>query len=311
MFELGQARCFMAVATELSFSRAAERLNMTQPPLSRQIALLERQLGVRLFERSTRTVALTAAGRRFFIEAQDLLERAHATAFNVRRMAQGDIGTVTISFVSSAVYDFLPKVIAEGRQSHPEIEISLREMNTADQLEALRLRQTDIGIVRSPLNQQGFASEPLVRENFVLALPRQHALAALPHLALAHLDGQPMIMYALSAWQPFYELLTGLFRSAEVRPEYVQYISSTITILALVNTGMGLALVPESAARIRFADTVFRHIPLPAGIQSALYLVWREDNDNPAFRVMLTALRQSVLTLANGALADRPPAGTG
>ncbi|WP_413738459.1 LysR family transcriptional regulator [Sodalis sp. RH21] len=294
MFDLGQARCFMAVATELSFSRAAERLHMTQPPLSRQIQLLERQLGVRLFERTTRAVTLTAAGRRFFIEAQDLLERAHATAFNVRRMAQGDIGTVTISFVSSAVYDFLPKVIAEGRHSHPDIDISLREMSTAEQLEALRLRQTDIGIVRSPLGQQGFESECLVREDFVLAIPRNHALATLPEIALEQLEGQPVIMYSLSAWQPFYELLTGMFRSVDVRPEYVQYISSTITILALVNTGMAMALVPESATRVHFENTAFRRIKLPAGIQSALYLVWREDNDNPAFRVMLAAIRQSV-----------------
>src|SRR5471030_750054 len=115
MFELTQLRCFTTVATELNFRRAAERLNMTQPPLSRQIQLLEHHLGVELFTRTTRSVALTAAGRAFFIEAQNLLERAQQAAATARRFAEGDIGSVNISFVGSAVYEFLPKVIAEAR----------------------------------------------------------------------------------------------------------------------------------------------------------------------------------------------------
>ncbi|TCL02091.1 LysR family transcriptional regulator [Sodalis ligni] len=299
MFELGQLRCFLAVATERSFSRAAVRLNMTQPPLSRQIQLLEHQLGIRLFDRTTRSVVLTAAGRAFFIEAQDLLERAHSAAFTARKVAQGDIGTVTISFVSSAVYEFLPNVIAEGRKSHPHINIALREMTTAEQLEALRLHRTDIGIVRSPLDQQGFGCECLVREKFVLAVPREHSLATQRQVTLRDLDDQPFIIYALSSWQPFHELMAGMFRSAEVRPEFVQHIGSTLTILALVNTGMGLALVPESATKIRFDNTRFRDIELPPGVLSLLYLVWRVDNDNPAFQVMLTAIRKSVHTLPN------------
>ncbi|EDY0584555.1 LysR family transcriptional regulator, partial [Salmonella enterica subsp. enterica] len=104
MFELSQLRFFLAVATELNFSRAAKRLNMTQPPLSRQIQLLEHQLGVELFDRTTRSVVLTAAGRRFFIEAQDLLQRAHVAMLNAQKMSQGNIGSVNISFVASAVY---------------------------------------------------------------------------------------------------------------------------------------------------------------------------------------------------------------
>lgn len=305
MFELSQLRFFMAVATELNFSRAAKRLNMTQPPLSRQIQLLEHQLGVELFDRSTRSVALTAAGRRFFIEAQDLLQRAHTATLTAQKMAQGNIGTVTISFVSSSVYAFLPKVVAQGRERYPHIEIALKEMTTGEQFEALRLRQTDIAIVRAPAGQTGVSSERLVRESFVLALPRKHPLAEVEQLTLAHLDKQPFIMYALSAWQPFYELLAGMFRSANIQPDYVQHIGSTLTILSLVNTGMGVALVPESAARILFDETVFRHIALPQGIESLLYLAWRDDNDNPAFKVMLDSIRQSIADKAPGDYQQR------
>ncbi|EBU6441911.1 LysR family transcriptional regulator [Salmonella enterica subsp. enterica serovar Oranienburg] len=295
MFELSQLRFFLAVATELNFSRAAKRLNMTQPPLSRQIQLLEHQLGVELFDRTTRSVVLTAAGRRFFIEAQDLLQRAHVAMLNAQKMSQGNIGSVNISFVASAVYAFLPMVVARGKERYPHIDISLKEMTTGEQFEALRLWQSDIGLVRAPSALTGVSSEILVSEPFVLAVPRQHELATLSDITIAHLDKQPFIMYALSAWQPFYELLTGMFRSNNIQPDYVQYIGSTLTILSLVNAGMGMAFVPESAARILFDNIVYRHITLPAGIESLLYLAWRDDNDNPAFKVMLELIKFSMV----------------
>ena len=163
MFELTQLRCFTTVATELNFRRAAERLNMTQPPLSRQIQLLEHHLGVELFTRTTRSVALTAAGRAFFIEAQNLLERAQQAAITARRFAEGDIGSVNISFVGSAVYEFLPKVIAEARLKQPQVKIDLTEMNTYQQHEALRAWRIDLGIARAPLLEPGYATECLVR----------------------------------------------------------------------------------------------------------------------------------------------------
>lgn len=290
MFELAQLRCFTTVATELNFRRAAERLNMTQPPLSRQIQLLEHHLGVSLFTRSTRSVALTAAGRAFFAEAQSLLEQAQAAALSAKRFAAGDIGSVTISFVASAVYEFLPQVIAEARLKQPDIRISLSEMNTYQQHEALRSRRIDLGIARSALRQPGFESECLVREPFVLAVPAGHRLAAGP-VQVGDLQGEPFLMYAHSAYQPWNELLTGMFRSARVAPEYVQWLGSSLTILALVNAGMGLALVPRCASSVVFRNVVFRDIDLGPGVESELHLIWGADNDNPALLMLLDALR--------------------
>ncbi|WP_417696848.1 LysR substrate-binding domain-containing protein [Pseudomonas sp.] len=294
MFELAQLRCFTTVATELNFRRAAERLNMTQPPLSRQIQLLEHHLGVELFTRSTRSVALTAAGRAFFIEAQNLLEQAQQAAVAAKRFAQGDIGSVTISFVGSAVYEFLPKVIAEARLKQPQVKIVLSEMNTYQQHEALRARRIDLGIVRSPLLETGYATECLVREPFVLAVPVGHPLASANSVGVEDLDGEPFLMYSHSAYPPFNELLTGMLRSARVAPQFVQWLGSSLTILALVNAGMGLALVPRCATSVVFRQVVFREIDLGEGVQSELHLVWRQDNDNPAFTMLLEGIRGAV-----------------
>jgi DNA-binding transcriptional LysR family regulator len=294
MFELAQLRCFTTVATELNFRRAAERLNMTQPPLSRQIQLLEHNLGVMLFTRSTRSVALTAAGRAFFVEAQNLLERAQQAAASAKRFAEGDIGTVSISFVGSAVYEFLPKVITEARLKQPHVKISLSEMNTYQQHEALRARRIDLGIARAPLLEPGYETECLVREPFVLAVPSSHPLATAETVEVADLNDQPFLMYSHAAYPPFNELLTGMLRSARVAPQYVQWLGSSLTILALVNAGMGLALVPRCATSVVFKDVVFRDIDLGEGVQSELHLIWGDDNDNPAFAMLLEAIRGAV-----------------
>ncbi|RYJ64149.1 LysR family transcriptional regulator [Pseudomonas songnenensis] len=271
MFELAQLRCFTTLASELNFRRAAERLNMTQPPLSRQIQLLEHQLGVALFTRSTRSVALTAAGRAFFVEAQALLDQAHRAAQGARLAALGESGSLTISFVASAVYDFLPRAITQIRRERPGVAINLLETTTFEQLQALRGRRVDLAVVREPLQQPGLVSECLLREPFVLAAPVGHPLAQHPAPTLVMLHGEPFILYAHGAWQPFNELHTGLFRAA----------------------GLGLALVPRGASAIRFQQVRFRELPLPAGICAELHLAWRDDNDNPALEAARDAVRQA------------------
>ncbi|PAU64583.1 LysR family transcriptional regulator [Pseudomonas sp. PIC25] len=297
MFELSQLRCFTTVAMELNFRRAAERLNMTQPPLSRQIQLLEHQLGVALFTRNTRSVTLTAAGRAFLVEAQSLLAHAGQAALTAQRVARGEAGALALGFVASAVYEFLPKVVSDARIGLPGIDIALHEMNTFEQQDALRARRIDLGIVRAPMQHPGIGCECLLREPFVLALPRQHPLASRDDLSVEALHGQPFILYAHSAWQPFNELLTGLFRASGVAPDIVQMLGSTLTILALVDVGMGLTLVPRGASRIRFENVAFRPIDLGPGIRSELYLIWREDNDNPALHTLLHAIRQTARAL--------------
>ncbi len=295
MFELTQLRCFTTVATELNFRRAAERLNMTQPPLSRQIQLLEHHLGVELFTRTTRSVALTAAGRAFFIEAQNLLELAQQAAVTARRFAEGDIGTVNISFVGSAVYE----VSAQGDRRGASQAASRQDRPGRD--EHLPTIRSPAGPThrpghrpRAPCWQPGYATECLVREPFVLAVPSSHRLANAETVSVHDLDAQPFLMYAHAAYPPFNELLTGLLRSARVAPDYVQWLGSSLTILALVNAGMGLALVPRCASSVVFKNVVFRDIDLGEGAQSELHLIWRENDDNPAFAMLLEGIRNAV-----------------
>ncbi len=279
--ELGQLRCFVAVAAELNFHRAAERLNMTQPPLTRQIQLLEHQLGVRLLNRTNRSVQLTAAGRAFYIEAQSLLERAHSAVLAAQKIARGDVGAVNLGHVASAGYALLPRVVADLHISHADIHITLHEMPSFEQLQALRTRQIDLGIVRSTLGQKDCETRCLLREPFVLAVPIGHPLADQSELALHALHQQPFINYSFTGWQPFHEMFAGMFRAARIEPDYVQTVGSTLTMLALVNAGLGVALVPQSASQLHFDRIVYRPIALEAGICSELHLIWRNDNDNP------------------------------
>jgi DNA-binding transcriptional LysR family regulator len=192
------------------------------------------------------------------------------------------------------VYEFLPKVIAEARLKQPQVKIDLTEMNTYQQHEALRARRIDLGIARAPLLEPGYATECLVREPFVLAVPSGHPLATAAEVAVSDLDKQPFLMYSHAAYPPFNELLTGMLRSARVAPDYVQWLGSSLTILALVNAGMGLALVPRCATSVVFKNVVFRDIDLGEGVQSELHLIWRENNDNPAFAMLLEAIRRAV-----------------
>jgi DNA-binding transcriptional LysR family regulator len=291
MFELSQLRCFVAVARELNFRKAAAQLNMTQPPLSRQVKLLESNLGVLLLERSKHAVRLTVAGRAFYAEAVALLERARQAELVARKSARGDIGAVSIGFVASAVYDLIPMISSEIGANHPGIEISLRELTTWGQIEALNARQLDLAIVRATIDQPGIERELLSVEPFVLALPAGHRLGGRDEVTLADLHDQPMIMYSHSGWQPFHELLTGAFKARGIVPNIVQYINSSMSILALVRKGLGIALVPGSLQTLGLSGVDFRPIAAPDELTSELYLSWRSDNGNPIFPAVLTLVR--------------------
>src|SRR4051794_31255961 len=171
MFELGQLRSFVAVATELHFGRAAKRLNMTQPPLSRQIQLLELDLDVQLFTRTSRSVQLTPAGRAFLTEARSLLQQSEAAKQAARRAAQTNSGAVTIGFIGATTYGFLPRLVAKARTELPNIELTFREMPTTEQIDALEFGRIDLGLIRPVNEQRQVISACVLRENLALALP--------------------------------------------------------------------------------------------------------------------------------------------
>jgi DNA-binding transcriptional LysR family regulator len=263
MYELSQLRCFVAVAEDLHFGHAAARLHMTQPPLSRQVQLLELALDVRPLERNSRSVRLTPAGRAFLPEARRILRLAEEAALVAKRVARGEAGSVTIGFTAGASYDFVPRLVSLASAELPDVDLVLKELVTRDQLEALSSNRIDVGLVRLPVDRRGLELVCVAREPLLIGLPSGHPLATGRDLTIRDIDRQPFIMYSPGEGRYFYDLLASVFRSADVMPNYVQYISQTHTILALVSAGLGLALVPESARKLQFDGIVLRPI-LPA-----------------------------------------------
>jgi len=298
MFQLSQIRCFVVLANELHFGRAAVRLHMTQPPLSRQIQQLEASLDVQLFERTQRSVHLTPAGKAFLPEAQYLLAVSQSAASVARRAATGEAGTVSLGYVAGASFSFMPRVVAAATAQLPGLDIVLRDMSTAEQFEALRSGRLDVGIVRAPADHADLRSASVMREPFVVALPTAHPLAARRRLSIEDLHQQNLIMYEPGQGGCMYELLTTAFHAAQVAPRYVQHVRQTYCLMGLVGSGLGLALVQASVARMRMSGVVVRPIRLPVNVVSELHLAWRAEDEltNPAVNrlrllVMVEAVR--------------------
>lgn len=282
LFELSQLRCFVTAAEELHFGRAAARLNMTQPPLSRQIQVLERLLGVTLFERTTRNVKLTPAGRVFLPEARRIVWLAESATLAARRVAQGDAGRISIGFTAVSGYSFLPQIIASARARLPNIELELREMVSGQQAEALMTGLIDIGFVRPPVERQEFATLKVVSESLVAALPTNDPRLSSSELTLQQFDGMPLIMYSREGASYFHNMLVGLFDGAGVTPDYVQTVTQIHSMMGLVKAGLGAALVPRTAMSLQFADVHFRGVVTAPEKPVELHMAWRRDNTNPA-----------------------------
>ena len=283
MFSLARLSCFIAVAEELHFGRAAERLHMTQPPLSRQIQQLENELGVVLIDRTTRSVTLTPAGVAFLPDARRILQLAEGAALTVKRVPAGDLGTVVVGFTAASAHAVLPRLLDKAREQLPDVQLELREMVTAAQIEGLMTGELDLGMARPPLKRPGLVSRPLLHEQLVAAVPSAHPLAALPRqLTLTDLDGQDVIMYSPVEARYFNELLISTFTIAGATPRYVQYVTQVHTMLVLVRSGIGIALVPASAATLHPNDVVFRSVGAFRERPVELDAVWRGDSTNPA-----------------------------
>ena len=302
MLDLFQLRCFAAVAEELHFGRAAQRLHMTQPPLSRQIQLLEHAVGVQLLERTSRSVRLTAAGAVLYRDAQVLLRLASQAADAAARTGRGEAGRVVVGYTAVSGYALIPQLLAAAGQALPGIEIVLEEMVSSEQLRALEEDRIDISFVR-PLQATGALQyHRVAREPMLLALPAGHPLAARTRVRLQDLAGQPLIMYSEKEGRYFHEKIVALFRASDSAPHYVHHIGQTHTIMALVRAGIGLAIVPASARQLRFEDVVFR--PLwRSDVFAEIYLAWRGDARNPA----LAPLRAFFIRQLGEPPATRPP----
>ncbi|KAA0121435.1 LysR family transcriptional regulator [Methylobacterium sp. P1-11] len=281
MFDFSQLRCFAAVAEELHFGRAAARLNMTQPPLSRQIQVLERVLDVQLLERTSRTVRLTAAGRSFLPEAQRILRLAETATHVTRQVAAGRAGVLKFGFTAASAYDFLPRLVTAFRRALPDVTLALREMVSKDQIEELLAGRIDAALVRPPVTHPDLIAVRALAEPLVVALPAGNPLALRDGLTPVDLGREPLIGYAPNEARYFHDLVLGLIAEAEIQPPMVQQLTQIHSILALVRAALGIALVPAAAERLRFEGVVFRPLALPAPRPVELLLAWRRNADDP------------------------------
>lgn len=281
-------RYFVAVAEERHFSRAAQRLHMSQPPLSYAIRQLEETLGARLLERSSRHVELTEAGRVFYREALTLLRQADDVRTLVQRVGAGLRGRIRIGFVGSMLYRGLPPWLAAVRQALPDVEHVLTEQNSNDQIVSVRRGELDLGFIHENPLPPEVLSRTLMSEPFVVCLPEGHRLAARRRVSLADLAQEEFVFFARSASPNYYQTVLSMCAQAGFIPEIRHEVRHWLIVASLVSQGMGVSIVPACLARSGLAGTrfiafdhearsvsqvIWRHGEVPALLQTALDLV--------------------------------------
>ena len=286
--EFRHLRYFEAVADTLHYGRAAARLHISQPPLSRQIRAFEEEMGARLFTRTTRGVRLTAAGRALLPEARRLLREAAALVDGARHLAAGGAGTLRLGFISTASYNVLPRLLPEFHRRRPGIRLQLHEATSDQQLARLRELELDAGLVVAPVTELGLRYLPLLREPLVAALPARRRWPR--HLSLAALADEPFILFPRKAGPGLYDLIVGYCRAAGYAPRVAQEAVQTPTIISLVAAGMGVALVPASLRHMRRTGVVYRAMAEKSPLME-VGLAWREGDEEPAVTALVAHAR--------------------
>ena len=290
LFTLDQARSFVAVAEELHFGRAAERLNMTQPPLSRQIQKLERSVGVELLERDNRKVSLTAAGHAFLIDARRLVISAERAPLNARRIASGQFGELRIGFTAASGFSLLGPLLSEISTQLPNVHLELFEMVTGEQITALQDGDIDLGLARPPFDENILESQLLFSESLYIAVPTGHRLDLLPReIVVEDLAGESLIMHSPTKARYFYDLVV---RQIDIEHQNVVHsVSQILTMIALVAAGRGIAFVPESAKLLGVEGVRYLRLDDIAEDAVELHAIWNRDTRNPALAKLAQIVR--------------------
>jgi DNA-binding transcriptional LysR family regulator len=248
--ELRQLRSFLSIAETLHFGRTAELIHLSQPALSHQIRTLEEEVGVRLFERNRRKTTLTAAGLAFRDDAAAALSQLEQAIRRARLAARGKLGLLRIGFVSTAGSEIVPSIVRQFRESNPEVEFSMRNILTAEQVRMLETGSLDIGFLRVPLGENSALDVVTVhRERFVLVVPSSHKLAKRKRVRLREVAGEDFVMYERIYAPGFHDLILGILRDAGIVPNVSQTAGEIPFLISLVASGMGITILPASAVK--------------------------------------------------------------
>lgn len=290
-FDLRHIRSFIVLAATLHFGRAAERLNMTQPGMSRLIGELEREVGVPLFRRTTRTVELTEAGKAFLGEcalAMDRLDRAVSIA---RRTAKGETGILRIAYMDFAINGRLPELLRSFSRMRPDIRLELSFIATLKQYEALLADRIDIGFLIGPVDQPGLASYTFDRDRYVVLLPTTHPLSNVRNLRLSDLAREPFVLGSGENWGAFRNQLFALCHRAGFVPDIVQEASSSEGIFGLVAAGAGISLYASCVRNLQRRGIVIREIE-DTPDQLLTCAAWISPTQSPGVQVFVDFLSQ-------------------
>jgi DNA-binding transcriptional LysR family regulator len=295
--ELRHLRYFLTIAEERHFGRAAQRLHMTQPPLSRQIQELEEELGFALFDRARRRVELTPAGAVFLDHVRRVFDALDLAVHRARRASVGELGRIVVGYISSLAYSGITELIRAFHERFPLVELNLREMSPQAQLEALKEGQIDVGLVRGSVDDASLAAECVRREPLVVALPAGHELAQHKRVALEMLAREPFIIFPRQRGPAFFDQIMALCRAAGFSPRIAQE-APQLDILSLVAAGFGVAIMPESIRHTGRKGLAIRAI---VGAPSTdLHVAWRADDASPALREFLSFVRSVGVSDARG-----------
>lgn len=275
--DLRRLRYFLAVAEELHFGRAAQRLNIAQPALSRQIANLEGAIGALLFDRTRSNIHMTAAGEALLPRARDIMARVSDAARVAKRASEGTVGAIQVGFVGSATFSILPGIFNAFRTSHREVELVLHAMNTAELRAALIDRSIDVAFARPGVQDPEIVSEAIYKEPLIVALSEGDPLARQNHIALEELSMRPFVLYPRHPRPSFADAILQLCREAGFSPDVAQETMEIQTALSLVSVGAGVSLVPESASEAQLNGVAYRPI-LGDAPQTQLSIAYRRDN---------------------------------
>lgn len=294
--DLRHLRCFLAVADELHFGRAARRLAMSQPPLSVAIAQLEASVGARLFERSSRGVRLTAAGQALRPRAQALIDAAQAAAQAAREAALGLDARLRIGFAGSLLYSGLPRVLARLQRDAPRLRVVLRELGSSEQLVELQHDRLDAAFVHTTRVPPGFSQIQVASQPLMACLPRGHALARRRRLGLAELAGEPFAIVSRAVSPDYHERILALCADARMQPDLRFELRHWLSVVSVVAQGLGVALVPAALRQAGLGGAVFVSVAVAPGAPPSHYdtwCLWRTDADPAGLKVFLDAVRHA------------------
>ncbi|QIR38845.1 LysR family transcriptional regulator [Tolypothrix sp. PCC 7910] len=279
--ELRHLRYFIAVAEELHFSKAAERLHIAQPPLSQQIQQLETELGVELFHRKTkRQVQLTEAGKVFLQEAYGLLLQLETAIALTQRIGRGQTGQLRIGFTSLVIYELLPLILRQFREQFPDVELVLRELTTSQQEQAIRDSVIHVGFAHPPLEDDTLSYQSIHQQTLVVALPSNHSLAQAEHIQVQELEDEPLIMFPRYLAPGLYDSIMSLFRQRNIKPQITQEAVQMQTIIGLVSAGMGVAITPSVLQDLQRSGVTYRPLREQAPVIETA-VIWHENSLTP------------------------------